>query len=369
MGSRLFAAFAFTICVAPISAQSFNLDFGEPLAGPSSSYGAAGLPGHWNSIRAEPSTNYLLADLAGNPTSVQFHQYGGTALIASSDPSVSGDDALLLNDGLITYNPALDSCFYFNGLAPGTYELITYAWRPDDPTLMAKSFVDNTPGLEISGGAWSGSHVHGITYARHIVTVTFSGFMGPHSGLAAGADASVGAVCNGLQLRKIDEHTTFCFGDGSGTACPCGNPGLAGRGCDNHGSATGGARLTGSGLPLLSSDSVVLGVTGENASALTIFWTGNALVSPQGVAHGAGIRCVSGLDRLYTGSASGGVISRPGIGDPSVSARSAAVGAPITAGETRYYFTIYRDPQAAGPCGNTASTINLSNAVAVQWIR
>jgi hypothetical protein len=29
--------------------------------------------------------------------------------------------------------------------------------------------------------------------------------------------------------------------------------------------------------------------------------------------------------------------------------RTATVGAPISPGETRYYFTIYRDPAAAGP--------------------
>ena len=368
MSSRLFTALAFAIGVVPVTAQSFNLDFGESTAHPSSSYAAAGLAGFWNAIRADPSTYYVLQDVTGATTNVQFHQYGGTALIASGDPSVTGDDALLMDDGLITYNPGLDSCFYFDGLVPGVYELITYAWRPDYPSQMAKSFVDNTPGLEISGGAWPGSHVHGVTYARHIVTVDGSGFMGPHSGLAAGADQAIGAVCNGMQLRRIDVHVAFCFGDGTGTACPCGNPGLAGRGCDNFGSATGGASFSATGLPLLSSDSLVLSAAAENSAALTIFWTGSNVSSSQGVVHGAGIRCVSGLSRLYTGSASGGAITRPGSSDPSVSARSAAVGAPIQAGETRYYFTIYRDPQAATPCGNSASTVNLSNAVAVQWI-
>ena len=43
------------------------------------------------------------------------------------------------------------------------------------------------------------------------------------------------------------------------------------------------------------------------------------------------------------------------------------VGLSISAGETRYYFTIYRDPQAATPCANSSSTVNLSNAVAVIW--
>ena len=75
----------------------------------------------------------------------------------------------------------------------------------------------------------------------------------------------------------------------------------------------------------------------------------------------------SALKRLYTGNASGGAIARPGMGDPSVSARTTAVGAPISAGETRHYFAIYRDPQAATACGNTSRTINLTNSGSITW--
>ena len=157
-------------------------------------------------------------------------------------------------------------------------------------------------------------------------------------------------------------------GSGGVIGCPCSNPpGGPARGCNNHGTETGGATLDGSGTPSLTTDNVTLNARDENASALTVFWTGNNLIAPPGVLHGAGVRCVSGLHRLYSGSASSGAITRPRITDPSVSARSAAVGAPISAGETRYYFTIYRDPQAATPCANTASTINMSNAVSAMW--
>jgi hypothetical protein len=55
------------------------------------------------------------------------------------------------------------------------------------------------------------------------------------------------------------------------------------------------------------------------------------------------------------------------MADPSVSARSAALGVPISAGQTRHYFNIYRDPSAAGPCGNTASTVNLTNSGSITW--
>jgi hypothetical protein len=167
---------------------------------------------------------------------------------------------------------------------------------------------------------------------------------------------------------------TTCFarfcepGIGGMQGCPCSNPAVGpGRGCNNFGALTGGAALDGSGTPSLNSDHVSLAVRDENASALTVFWTGTGLVAPPGFALAAVVRCVSGIHRLYTGSASGGAITRPGPGDPSVSARSAAVGVPISPGQTRYYFTVYRDPQASIPCGNPTSTANVSNAVGVMW--
>jgi hypothetical protein len=55
------------------------------------------------------------------------------------------------------------------------------------------------------------------------------------------------------------------------------------------------------------------------------------------------------------------------MGDLSISARSAQLNSPISPGETRYYFNVYRDPAAAGPCGNTASTVNTTNAGSITW--
>jgi hypothetical protein len=173
-------------------------------------------------------------------------------------------------------------------------------------------------------------------------------------------------------FRDVDAtgFTSLCDPGVDGViACPCSNPPAgAGRGCDNFGAGPADSgTITATGAAYLSSDGVVLHATGENNTSLTVFWTGSTLIAPPGVAHGAGVRCVSGIKRLYTASASGGAISKPAGADPSVSARSAAVGAPISAGDTRYYFAVYRDPGAAGPCGNSSSTINLTNTGAIAW--
>jgi len=156
----------------------------------------------------------------------------------------------------------------------------------------------------------------------------------------------------------------FCF-PGAGTiACPCANPPAGpAQSCNNFGQFTGGASLVGSGIPSLSADSLLLSATGENNTALTVFWGGNVDISP-GFPNGAGVRCIAvNLKRLYKGNASGGAIARPGMADPRVHIAQGG----IVAGNTRYYYNTYRDPNAAGPCGNSSSTINTTNAVAVTW--
>ena len=153
-------------------------------------------------------------------------------------------------------------------------------------------------------------------------------------------------------------------------ACPCSNPPAGGGlGCNNFGAGPAqSGTLNATGSASLSSDSIHLVASGCNNTSLNVFFTGSGALHPTGLVHGAGVRCVTtALKRLYTGSASGGAITRPGMADPSVSARSAALGVPISAGQTRHYFNIYRDPSAAGPCGNTASTVNLTNSGSITW--
>jgi hypothetical protein len=366
MNRRFLAAFLPVVFAAPLAAQNFNLDYGEPNVVPSSTYAGAGLPGYWNGIRADLPNVYTLYDLSGSPTAVTFWQTGAAGAIAENDPSVTGDDALLMNDGIITYTQGVDSCFYFNNLQPGTYELITYAWRPNHPTEQARTVVDNTPGVEITGGAWPGYQLHGVTFARHIVTVDGSGSFVAHSGLAPGADPAVGAVCNGMQIRRLDEFASSCPGDGSAAACPCGNSGSPGHGCENS-STTGGALLAGSGTPSLSADSAFLACSGERPTAFSIFLQGSSSIAP--VSYGDGLRCAGGtLKRLYARSAAGGSVNAPQGSDPSISSRSSALGDPISAGETRWYQVYYRDPSATfcpSPMGNTW---NISNAVSAVWL-
>ena len=150
--------------------------------------------------------------------------------------------------------------------------------------------------------------------------------------------------------------------------CPCGNPPAgSGRGCDNSAS-TGGAILSAAGGTYLSSDSLVFTTSGEKPTATSVLLQGTTLVA-SGVVYGQGVRCVGGtLKRLYTKTASGGSITAPNFtaGDPSVSARSAAKGSPISAGQTRTYLVFYRDPVVLGGCPST-STFNATQTGIVIW--
>jgi len=157
-------------------------------------------------------------------------------------------------------------------------------------------------------------------------------------------------------------------GSGGTLACPCANPAVGtGKGCDNS-SATGGASITGAGTNSLATPTVAFTTAGEKPTATSILLQGTAS-NPAGQVFGQGVRCTTGvLKRLYVKAASGGSVLVPnfGAGDISIPARSAIVGDPITAGQSRWYLVYYRDPIVLGGC-NVLSTFNATNTAQVLW--
>lgn len=181
-------------------------------------------------------------------------------------------------------------------------------------------------------------------------------FSDPTSG-ASGTITVVGTVVAQYPLVR-----SFCAGDGTGTACPCGNssPAGSGRGCLN---STGvGALLTTSGAPVVSADSLVLTGSGMPASTSVLYFQGTAESGAgAGVVFGDGKRCASGtVIRLGTKTNSGGTSSYPAAGDPAISVR----GAVPAAGATRTYQAWYRNTAAF--C--TVDGFNLTNGVRATWI-
>lgn len=169
--------------------------------------------------------------------------------------------------------------------------------------------------------------------------------------------------------RDATSFTLSCSPGVAGTiACPCGNPAAGpGRGCDNSAS-TGGATIAATGQAYLGADTLRFTTAGELATATSILLQGDAF-QPAGTVFGQGVRCAGGaLKRLYVRAAASGSISvpNPQLGDPSVSARSAALGDPLQAGVWRYYLVYYRDPVVLGGCP-ALSTFNATPTGGVSW--
>jgi hypothetical protein len=154
--------------------------------------------------------------------------------------------------------------------------------------------------------------------------------------------------------------TVFCPGDGSGTACPCGNNSAVGSNSGCVSSLSVGGHLGGTGNPSIATDTVVLqGSSMPNSSALYFQGT-TQLSGGLGVVFGDGLRCAGGsVIRLGTLVNAGGMSQYPTGAQQPVSVKGA-----ITAPGTRTYQTWYRN--AAPFC--TPSTFNLTNGLSVTWV-
>jgi Tol biopolymer transport system component len=172
------------------------------------------------------------------------------------------------------------------------------------------------------------------------------------------------------ECTGVDPSTPFCFGDGSGGACPCANQGGPGRGCANSALPSGGSLEAGGSTAIdtvTGTDSIVLCLDGLPSSALAIVLQSASQVSP--VPLGDGLRCLGVARRLAIVSASSeGHAVYPQPGDPSVSGRSASLGDPIAgSGATRMYQAIYRDSDAAFCPPPAGSGVNLTNGLVLVW--
>jgi hypothetical protein len=223
-------------CVTSAGAQTLNVNFAPSGHTPSASYGAAGTAGAWSTVTGIAGPAYDLVDIDG-ASGITLTQSPTTTLLATSDPSVRGDDATLLNNGLVT-NGA-ETCLMFSGFHPGTYEVFIYAWLPNQPAVLSRTRQDEAPSTIDVGGAWTGAHAEGVTYARYVVTVGSDGNLPAHSGLVPNAPA---AALNAVQIRPLGSGGG---GDDAGTGSN-GGGGDAGTDTMHHGG--GCASTNGAGL-------------------------------------------------------------------------------------------------------------------------
>lgn len=158
-----------------------------------------------------------------------------------------------------------------------------------------------------------------------------------------------------LEFASSDTGTPYCFGDGTSTACPCGNAGCAREGCEN--SSARGAELAASGSSSIGALDLTLFAIGALPGQPGLFFQGeNATNAGAGLAFGDGLRCAGGnVIRLQ--------IAVPDGTGEATSTVAVAVQGNVAPGDVRRYQFWYRDP-VGSPCG---TAFNLSNGLELVW--
>jgi len=187
---------------APFTIDAFNIDYGTAFGTPSSAYGAAAnQPGFWNNPLPGTTAPQQLRDLSGALTAVTIAMGNPQFEFSANHPLTVGDDKALMDDAVDLFGRA--TAFTIANLPAGTYDIYTYAWAPDDPAFRTGVNV-NMSGGRLVGGAWTGSHVLGVTYALHQVTLA------PGQNVIVVAQTVVGAgSINGFQIAQVPEPTTL----------------------------------------------------------------------------------------------------------------------------------------------------------------
>jgi hypothetical protein len=213
--------------------------------------------------------------------------------------------------------------------------------------------LDRTPGgspCDVSaGGSWAAGDTTGVFDMVNLAA----------NNRPPQTTAGIGLPGNWLLRVNCGAGMAYCFGDGTGTPCPCGNNGAPRHGCANSIHPTGGL-LAGDGTPWLANDTVVLrGSRMPNDAAL--YFQGTAQTAGgTGTLFGDGLRCAAGtMIRLGVKTNVGGVSSYPTAGDPPIS----VAGLIPAAGGTRTYQAWYRN--AAAFC--TPLGYNLTNGYQLVW--
>ncbi len=334
------------------SAQSINVDIDNFFGTPTSALAAAGHAGTWNFVPTT-TTGSSLFNVAGAPTAVTITRTSGPSG-ATSYPNITtiGDNRSLLDDA---QDPGTLSVWTIANLTGGSYTVYTYGWAPDDLTYRTGISVNGSSVTSV-GGSFAGSYVAGLTHAVNNVTVPAGGSI-----VITLTVVSSYATFNGVQVVDNSppppSFTTFCFGDGSGATCPCGNAGTAGNGCASSVNAAG-AHLAGSGVASISNDTLSLDGTGMTNSSALYFQGTTQVALGAGASFGDGLRCAGGsVIRLGTKINANGASSYPS-GSLAISVKGANA-----AGNTRTYQCWYRN--AAAFC--QPETFNLTNGGQTTW--
>ena len=175
----------------------------------------------------------------------------------------------------------------------------------------------------------------------------------------SGVKQAVAGGYHYLVIREGNAGAGYCFGNGTAAACPCGGFSSAEEGCLNSSGVTG-AKLTGTGLASISSDTFQLQVTGIPGNKAGLLFRGSTqLAGGAGNPLASGLYCTGGtsIRSQVQITAGGGTVFSDFLG-------SAYGASSFGAGGVTNYQLWYRDP--ANTC--SADGYNFSNAWTVTWL-
>ncbi len=158
----------------------------------------------------------------------------------------------------------------------------------------------------------------------------------------------------------LEPGNGFCYGDGTGGACPCGANGNSGEGCANT-SGLGGTSLVATGQAVLSADSVQFQIAGvPGAKAGLLLRALNTVNGGAGNPVGDGLICAVGqsIRSHVQVTAADGTTVFTNFNGQGFGAASFGAGVP-----TRYQYW-YRDP--SNTC--SGSGYNFSNGWTMTWM-
>jgi hypothetical protein len=224
---------ALTGLASPGFGQAINIDFGDPAAGvPAITYGAAGMPGFWNGVTGVPGTPIDLLDLSGGMTGAKAQLTGGLGNFFFNNAATTGDDQLLMDDLQDVGGVGSVTTLDITGLTNGSYKVRVYAWAPDNRMNFTTDawVMGGSVGPQTLGGAWTGSHVLGETYAEDTTNVT-SGSMQ----ITVTTSAGFGSL-NGVQIEATTLFGSFCTAK---TTSTCGAASISASGTPSVAAASG----------------------------------------------------------------------------------------------------------------------------------
>ncbi len=286
--------------------------------------------------------------------SLDAHAAVGAQFTFSNGANLSAEEAQYLGDALAMADSSAVA-LVVKGLQGGLARGHVYV---GSGTFQSDRATESTDTMTLLGGSGPGSE---LTMTIVVVGTEFRlGIDRDEDGFFDRDELDAGSDPADPLSTPIGPGLPFCFGDGLGTPCPCGNDSTTSDGgCLN--SSGLGAQLVGAGIADVAGDTLTLTGTNMIPGQASLLFQGNSQVnSGIGVTFGDGLRCAGGsVKRLallipdLEGSA-----SYPGPSDLELSVRGG-----VLSGDTSFYQLWYRDT-IGGPCGQG---FNLSNAYEVSW--